>query len=362
MNIIKEVLRASASSAQAPNLRLMQKNGYFDTRAQIHVMLILPFGAGKTTGIVKLPASRFHLLTEYTAPGMLGTILKDGRYSVGEIVKAAGKCVGLDEFQKYSWKSKEALLNLLEQQFYVRNLGYPSTSAIKQKRKFYSIELKQGDNTMRIFSRFSCIATGMFKPNIRMNALDDKRITTGKIAEWAFMSRFIPVSLKLDLESMYKVISGNPVFTINRVDNYSETPVFDDYLKLVEQHMKIAKDLPFIDVFGPDKYGIITRNCLDIARLSAYDSRNSGSVENWDKWLNFVPFFAYNSVFSTLTNNEYLVLNSAVFENLGDSEIAQKMGFSRAYISKVLSRLRGLGLLIHPEKLLLNSSNTRGVS
>lgn len=355
MNVIEEILTACASSAKAPKLKLMQKHGYFETRSQIHVMIILPFGAGKTTGIVQIPKTHFHMLTEFTAPGMLGSMTKDGRPVIGEIVKAAGKCVGLDEFQKYSWKAKEALLNLLEQQFYVRNIGYSSNIAIRKHTKYYRIDLKQGDNTMRIESRFSTIATGMFKPNMRI-AGSEKEGPSASITEWAFLSRFVPFSLKLDLEDMYKIIAGQPVFELKKLHTYDDVPVFDKYLDMVKQHYKIAKGLTFLSSFSPNKYGLITRNCLDIARLSAYCDRGSGSVDNFDKWLNFVPFLLYNHVSSTLTNNEFLTLNLACFENLCQKEIAKKLGFSQPYVSKTMAHLNDLGLLIKPENLLLDGN------
>lgn len=358
MSVLDEILSACASSAQAPKLKLEQSRGIFETRAQIHTILVLPFGAGKTTGIVNLPKTRFSVLTEYTAPGMLGTVSKDGRPVLGEIVKNAGKCIGLDEFQKYTWKAREALLNLLEQQFYARNLGYSSNIPIKKKGKFFKVELKQGDNTIRIESRFSCIATGMFKPNVSVvqRKGSQSESVSAQITEWAFMSRFVPISLRLDLDDMFKVIKGLPIFELKKLHTYNETPVFEDYLKMVNQYESIAKSLPFLKEFEPDKYGLLTRNCLDIARLSAFTDRDSGSVTHWDKWMNIAPFLLFNHISSTLTSNEYSILNAYSFDNMDQKDVAEKLNFSRPYVSKTIGKLGKLGLLIKPELLLLDGN------
>ena len=203
---------------------------------------------------------------------------------------------------------------------------------------------------MRMYSRFSCLATCMFKPNLRMFGFDEHGKTVSeKISEWALMSRFIPISLRLDLHDMYKVIRGESVFKIGRVREYNETPVFDDYLKFVDEHEKLTSSLPFISKFSPNKFGIVNRNCLDIARLAAYENRKSGSIDDWEKWLDVVPFLLYNTISSTLTNNEFLILNSYVFENKTTNEIADEMKVSNPYVSKVLSKLKKMGLIIEPE-------------
>jgi hypothetical protein len=355
MGIIEEILEACASSARADRLILNQKKGLFPVRAQLHVQLCLPFAGGKTTAIVALPKNRFHVLTEYTLPGMCGTIGKDGRPVMGEVIKCAGKCAGLDEFQKYSLKCKEALLNLLEQQFYNRNLGYASMAGISKSTKYYSVSLKAGDNTMRITSRFSCLTTSMIKPNVQAIARSSAGLAE-KTTEYAFMSRFVPINLNLNLQDMYKVIRGEPVFEISRVHEYGSTPVFEDYLKMTYEHEKIANGLPFLDNFEPDKFGFVSRNCLDVARLAAFSSRGAGSVTDWQKWLNYVPWMLWNYVSATLSLNEYKVLNWVVLDDLEQSEMAKRLEVSESYVSKTVSLLRGLGLIIKPEKLALDGN------
>lgn len=350
-NIIEDVMEASLNSAKAKKLVLHQKNKRFETRSQIHTMLVMPFGSGKTTSLIEAPKKKMSILTEYTAPGMLGSISKDGRPILGEIVKCAGMCVGLDEIQKYTYTCRDALLNLLEQQFYNRNLGYGSLTTIKQNRKYYKILLKQGDNTMRIESRFSCIATGTFKPNVTKN--DPRKSLAQSQNEMAYMSRFVVFGLALDLPDMYKIIRGEPVFSIKGKDNYEETPEFEDYLKMSRQHEKIATGLKFIRKFGPDKFGFLTRNCLDIARLSAYKDRGSGSVEIWPDLLQFIPLFLYNIVSSTLSLGQFKVLNNYQKNQFSQKEIAEELQVSEAYVSKVIVQLSDLGLLVNKEDLVV---------
>lgn len=160
------------------------------------------------------------------------------------------------------------------------------------------------------------------------------------------MSRMVQVALRLTSHEMYNVVRGIPIFTIDKVYPYSKPPLFEDYLKMVDRHEAIFDRLPFKDSFEPDKFGVATRNCLDIARLAAYDSRENGNVIDWEKWLDYVPYFLYNYVASTLTLNQFKVLgmcNGSM--QMTQQEMAEELEVSQPYVAKVAGELKKMGLL-----------------
>ena len=92
MNIISEILSASVSSAQAEPLKLDEgKNGMYRPRGQLHVMLLMPFGSGKSSGLINVKGKGVYNMGKANLPGIVGTINKDGDYNPGAAELGAGK-------------------------------------------------------------------------------------------------------------------------------------------------------------------------------------------------------------------------------------------------------------------------------
>jgi len=75
-------------------------------------------------------------LTDYTLPGLVGTIKKEGQFVDGIISDCAGKTLVVDEIQNVKQRVKNALLDLLENQQHQRNIGYNVLIPIKKNKDF----------------------------------------------------------------------------------------------------------------------------------------------------------------------------------------------------------------------------------
>lgn len=330
MNIIEEVLSACISSARAEPMELKQGDKYRKIHSQLHAMMLMPMGSGKSTIIENLPKKSIVEVLDYTLPALLGTIKKSGEFVPGFITKVGGKTLVVDEFHSASKQSKKALLSLTEQQKASRSLGYNIMGNFSPKRTRF-LKMSAKDNKMSIdYCRFSCMLAGIFAPRKR---IDDK----------AFSSRFMHLSLSPTLEECYDISVGNRSFKV-RYDPYDEAPVFEDYQKFVNCHYLSVRNLPpkmyaFLQQFP----GFALRNILQFSRLFSWASRGNSIVDDWEKYIPFIPFSIYNMVTSTLTHSEYEIL-CMIQEGKNQHEIAMELNCSDAYVSKVKNHLRGCGL------------------
>jgi len=212
--IIDEVLEASVSSAQAEPMRLKQGDKDFVVRSQLHTMILASFGFGKSSSLLAL--DNCVEVNDYSLPGIVGTISKDGDFVDGMASAACGKTLLVDEFHNLTSKSRNALLSLLEEQKYGRNLGYKVKHPIKKNKKFFKFYAK--GNVYKIkYARFSCICSGLYMGRKKAN---DK----------AFLSRFMPIRISLDFDEAYDLSMGKKVFSI-KSNPYTECPYFEDYEK-----------------------------------------------------------------------------------------------------------------------------------
>jgi len=332
-NILNEVLEACISTAKADPIKLVERDGkIFTTRGQLHCMLLLPSGSGKTTGLMKFPGKMnkdYCEMTEYRLPGIVGTISKDGEFLAGAIQQAAGKPLIIDEFHNLPESGMKAMLKLLEGEIYSRALGFHAKRPSTNRKKYCYSHVKDG--SMWVSSRFSCICSGIFARKTRIN-------------DHAFLSRFMPIKLNLEINDAYDMSCGKQLFDL-KSNPYVEQPLFVDYLKFVRVHKEIVENLPpKLHNFLSQNIAYLRRNIVDFSRIFSYHSRGNSVVDDWEKYTPYIPFFLYNYAASTLTLTEFEILESARTEKK-QIEIAMSLGITEAYVSNTIKKLRGLGLV-----------------
>jgi hypothetical protein len=334
MGIIEDVLEACISSARAEPIRLRQGKKYYETHAQLHVMMNMPLGSDKSSMVEAIDNKKKYIYesTDYTFPGIIGSISKNGMFKKGGVVLSAGKCLWIDEHHSLNNSSRRGLLKMLEQQRYGRDLGYDLVTNIKEKRKFYEINAYGGHFEIR--SRFSCLITGVFAPRKR---IDDK----------AWLTRFMPIVFDITPDDAYEMSMGKRPFNI-RVNPYKETPVFEDYEKFWEVHKEtfkvLAKNNPRLGAFLGANPAFLRRDILHFCRLFSWQSRGNSIVEDWEKYVPYIPLFLYNYATNSLTLTEFQVLKD-LKGGLSVREIAIKRACSSSNISNILNKIRGIGLL-----------------
>lgn len=334
MGFIEDVLEACIGSARAEPLKLVQKGKIRSVEhSQLNVMFLMPPASGKSTFLDTIRDDMVVRILDYSYPAMVGTIKKNGEVIPGYVTMAAGKAMLIDEFHSLPALSYRALLSLLEQQRTHRTLGYNVNMPFKKKTKYYKLVVK--GNKIDIDNvRFSCLCSGLFARN---KTIDDM----------AFLSRFLPIRFNPSIDEAYDVLLGKRKRDIKPVF-YHETPVFEEYEKFVKCHKSVVKS---IKLTNPKLYSFLfvnfclpIRDVLHFSRLFSYLNRNNSTIVDWEKYLSMIPFFLYNFAATSLTLTEFEVLE---YYNLGmkSREIARQRAVSEPAISKIIKKLRGVGLV-----------------
>jgi len=290
------------------------------------------YHADATDFLINVKGKGVYNMGKANLPGIVGTINKDGDYNPGAAELGAGKVWLHDECHTMTESGREAMLKLLEGEVASRNLGFKLRSKVSKNRKYF--KLKASDGHMNVQSQFSCVSSGLFAHRKRMDDL-------------AYKSRYFPLKIRLTLKEAFEASRGKKIFDI-KPDNYTETPVFEDYLKFVdvyENTVSLLKDSnrKLYD-FLCENYGYIRRNIVDFSRFFSWVSRGSGSIDDWERYLGYIPVSLYNYATSTLTLTEFDILDEFQRQKTG-REIASKLSVSEVYVSNTLKKLRGLGLV-----------------
>ena len=343
-DIISDVLSACISTADSNPILLKEGNKYKEVHCQLHTMVTMPSGTFKSTVIKSIPKDYCIGIQDYTYPAMVGSIGKTGIVK-GYIMKAAGKCLVVDEFHSLGFKARKALLSLTEDQKAVRVLGYnaPSEQSINidkriNKKKQFMLQAMTKDNEIRIdMIRCTVLLSGIFAPH--------KKQGEGISADdYAFSSRFIPINIRYTLDEIDDVLLdkrsiANPVY---RKCNGGHK--FEDWEKFVRCHTAIVKiQPPKIAQFFDNHPQFHIRSKLHLARLFAWASGSNSVIDDWERYVPYIPLFLQAAVTSTLTHSEYQVFN-LLAQGLNQIEIASSLNVSEAYISRICVQLRELGL------------------
>jgi len=335
LDYIKFVLLAAASSPRFGVIRCVEKNDLiFSMRARIHALLISPFGTGKTSQVIQINNASVVSANDITFPGLIGTITKTGEFIIGSCYKAGGKLLVIDEAQRMTKKTKNAMNSLLEPPHtYNRALGYKMLKPFRKRGKYRWV--RGSENDFEIGSKFSCIASSM-------------RIREGTDVEDAWNSRFILIRMKITENYMKKLLSGDIIFDINAI-RYEGDFTFDDYMRYQKYYWNMYDKSKFKSYFSknPNMYGYLSRNSGDIIRLAAFvcASENRSAIQFEDVKMIYDKYWKimmYNMLMAPLTKEEYTILNNI---DLTESEIAAILGVSQPMISRYIKGLKAKGLL-----------------
>ena len=326
------VLEAVASSPRFGVLREKEGSKYFITRANMHALVVMPFGSGKTSSFIQIEDSV--LAHDITFPGLIGTINKEGDLIESELLKATGKVLVIDEFQKIDEYTKNAMNSLLEYpHYYTRTLGFKLKGKVNKRGKFFRV--RASGNRFEIYAKFSCIAGGMYV---------SRRTDVDK----AWFSRFIPVVFVPSLDYYRKLSRGEKVIKINPA--YFESDfVFDEYLSFNDAFWGAFEASPFKSYFlnHPGERGYLVRCLQDLARLSAFfaslDKRNVIKEQDWRLSLRFLNNFLLSYIKRDLDEIDFYIINN--YPKINQVEVAKKFGVTQPAISERVAALRNSGLL-----------------
>lgn len=334
VDVLGTMLNACLSSAKADKIILQERHKTFATRAQLHLLILRPFASGKTTDDLGINPKYYFYVNKFSQPSIFGSIDDRGNVVNSLLLNCYGKTLVWDEMHNADDATREAMLPLLEQGKSAKALGRAAIAGFKPILRPSNGSLLNyrvsGGNVLQIDCRFSCLASGVYMQRRSLN-------------DWALLSRFSTFSLLFEPDDFYSVIRGENVQDV-QVSHYKGGQTFPNWLKFTKMHQEKAMKLPFVQNLPNEYFGIVTRNCLDLARLASYQDRALDEIINSEAVMDYMPVLLFSQLTNTLTLSKYKILQG-LMEGNSQVNIAVVCGVSQEYVSKVRDELVHLGLV-----------------
>lgn len=349
MDYINFILNAASSSCKAGVIHLPESvDKGKPIRANINALLIAPFGSGKSSSVADVSNSVKAI--DVTAPGLIGTISRDGQLNEGAIAEAAGKVLIIDECQKLGIRTKESMNSIMEYPFLMsRKLGFKLMSEYDsgKKNRYYRLEASNG--SIKVYARFSTIAIGT---EIKLKMRDEK----------AWASRFMIGRIEANAEHYMNILKGKTSMVISP-EEYSGNFIMDDetkYFSLVDYYKEQLQDTRYWDLIdGPrnQEGGYTIRNFGDMVRLSCWiDSIGKNRKYKKESYPvdiklckrmidKYMRISLHNAFFGALPISDYLLCK---YPHLTWRELVKLPGLehmTESTISQRTKKLKGQGLI-----------------
>jgi hypothetical protein len=303
----------------------------------------MPFSAGKTSTFFNIKSGIYAY--DITFPGLIGSVTKDGEVIESSLMKAGGKTVIIDEFQLLSLDVKNAMNSILEYPHtYSRNLGFKIARSVSKGNKYFKISAKAGSNSFSVYSKFSCIAGGMY-------------LTKKSTIDKAWFSRFVPIRLSPSIDWYEKMSKGEKLISI--YPKYYEGDFkIRNYLELNEIYWDVIKSSNVSLYFESHKNetGYLVRAMQDVMRISCFIASLNNNViirkRDFMDSLKFLPHMLSAYIYSDLDELDFYLVSS--YPSINQTEVSEKYRVSQASISRRIEKLQEQGLLRIAENQMNN--------
>lgn len=264
MQYIKNVLENGIALRKLTKLEIVQPHQNYLLRPQQHVLLVGPFGLGKSSLWKSLrtqlkEGKDCEYITDYSYPGIVGTISKAGEFIPGKISRAGGKIIFIDEFQKLSGSAKNALLSLLEDQYFQRALGFKVQTPVRKYSKY--MRYSASENEFTIETNFTCFASSMwfFK---NYSHYGYQQMAKG------LLSRFVPIFMAHAYSDIYDDANRKNVPRPDVFDTSVEHVIidWDLYQRIVYEHRLLTSQLSLVKGMQQSDLGFLKRSIADVVR------------------------------------------------------------------------------------------------
>ena len=334
-SVIAKIIEYSLVSAKMGELRT--EKGY-KTRGQLNVLLISSFGSGKSALFKQIEKEELGLrLTDYTMPGLIGTIRPSGRIVRGFVVHARGSTLLIDEFQKFGKKEKDALLSIMEDHFYRKPLGFNVEPPVEDFDEFH--RLRGIENYFEIWSRLSFIVGCMY---FRRKTVDD----------YALLSRCYPIALTMSEDDAFDLFLGKTRFRLGKHLKLKREELAHRDIFVSEKVQRLMSELykETMEGFRVES-GFIARGLWDLTRVAAIESGLKGYDEVQEEEvyeaIKFAPIQLLGYTRGQLTMKQ-MDIYSVICDNpdgITPSKIREATGLPESTIMKGLKELQNLKLI-----------------
>lgn len=304
------------------------EKGFF-TRGTINLWIVKPYGVGTTAIFKQLEKDGIgRIVRDYTVPGIIGTIKKDGTVVVGEVKKFVNTTVFIDEFQEIERKPRAVLLSLMEDHRYSRTLGYEISQPVTTTEDGF--EVSGIGTTLDVFVRASYIVSTM-------------RFKTGSVLELALLSRGIPIFLDISMEEQLKLYLNADKINIKSSDIEKAREELKNQIIFFPERFRerVANKYKEINIRPQN----IVRAMWDYSRIAFLQSYEEGTNEITPEildevdWLIDVQRMGYAKLTLTRAAYEIFIYLFSEKKTVSSKKIAEQFGFSREYAVRMLDSL-----------------------
>lgn len=299
------------------------------TRGTINLWLNKPYGIGLSSSVSHIVEDKLGvIIQDYSRPGLIGTIKKDGIAAIGDIRLLPNTTAILEEFQEAKREARSVMLSLIEDHRYTRTLGF---------------EVLKPEHV--ITDGFGFVAEGT-RIDIYLKAsyiISSMAFKTSTTLDLALLSRCIPIYLDTSKEEQKSLfVEGKKIeIDVNKIRKRREELM--DFSVIIPEKTRI--DVSEMYDYSNIRAENMPRAMWDYVRVAYLESYNMGVNEiNIDviealRWLVKIQELGFAKQSLTKTAYEIYLFLLKQEEPLKAIKIAKTLNFSREYTSRMLSEL-----------------------
>jgi len=364
IDFLDKIMSSAFSLRKMQQIILEQKNNkIYSLRPQVHVLVISPYGTGKSS-ITKSLVTRFpkdvFRVDDLTKSALYGSISKNNDYIPSILTQCAGKLMIIDEWNNIRNEAYAGMLSVLENQFLAKTLGFKVKLPFKYHNDYINYKIKS--NYIEGTFIFGCIAYAMEFPRVFTPAA---KVDFQKT--YALLSRFSPIFIDPDHEYMTSIREGDFDININDVSYKVEkvTVTKNCYLEFSSLFDNYITENNLIPQYSRD-FGIINRVSSELIRYGIHSFLETLEKDNKVKEIiiDDSKYFTDNFDFvSTLFNNmknttayaysrypQFKDLISKEGDTLDDPTLARKLGVSKRTIRRFKDIFKKSDISSAPQK------------
>lgn len=350
MNIdyLDKNITACLTLRKLKGIKIMEDGGKVHMlRAQLHPLIVAPFGMGKSSisKILSVGLGKdLFIIDNFTKASIEGTISKEGEYVPSVLVNVRGKIFFIDEWNSLDSFAQNSMLSVLENQRINRSLGItikrPYHTPLKDKQSKYGT-FKASGNLIEGEVRFGCIACAMAYPIYYEDIVTSQK-------QKAILSRFSPLFIQPDLELckavtsgqleiLYEDYSSKAKHDIYVITNYVHNKLHTEYFNFVNVNKLMPED--------SDEFGYVNRALSEIIRYGVVEHIKRGGGITIDDISVFTCNFSYIRTIllqylNPKTKGGYYRIKELHKEHpeMSFSELAQALGMSKSRVQRALDK------------------------
>lgn len=270
MQNISKLVSISLASSKVKKLEIQQKEGIFQMRPQLHLLLRASTGSMKSTILRAIASSlNIEIHDSITTPGMVGSIDNQSKMFIpGTAWYSRNNMLLMDEFRfRRKTDDWQVFLKLMEDQTFSKKLGIFTPDNDKERDGDLYTIVK--DSRIMMKTRFSLVIATM------------KRFESQKGDDFkAMINRCLPYEYELSLDEIQHILSGKKFIEMEKIiDVKPELYVkSEDYSKILNM---VRKNMPDTNS-GKENFA---RTVGDITRIFAithkYNEKFFKEIAHW---------------------------------------------------------------------------------